>query len=95
MISKIISKKDILVIAILFFVTTLIWVGSDIYHAKVGSTITEDTSREIAPINDSFDAETINKLKSREKILLDSNLQGISTVSGQPAKTSQGGKPKL
>jgi hypothetical protein len=95
MISKIISKKDILVIAILFFVTTLIWVGSDVYHAKVGSTINEDTSKEIMPIKNSFDVEAINKLKSREKIPLDSNLQSISSTSSQPSKASQGGKSKL
>ena len=89
---RIISKKDILIIIILFFVSTFIWIGSNIYHTSVSSTISEDTSKEIAPINSNFDTGTINELKSRGKILPIYDLQSPSPT--QP-EASQGGNLML
>lgn len=62
------KQKDILIIIILLFISALIWIGGNIYHSAVSSTISENISKDIAPIAPTFDTKTIDKLKSREKI---------------------------
>lgn len=72
------KQKDILIIIILFFILSLIWIGGSIYHSGVSSTISENTSQDIAPIEPSFDMKTIDKLKSREKIAPSFDLESVT-----------------
>lgn len=92
MIFQIVNKKDVAIIVILFFVSIVVWIGSSIYHTTVNSTIPEDTSKEIAPIDNNFDTKTINELKSRENILPLYDLQGVSP---KLPEASRGGKLML
>lgn len=63
------KQKDILIIIILLFIFVLVWIGESIYHSTVSSTISETTSKDIAPIAPTFDTQTLNKLKERQKIV--------------------------
>ncbi len=63
------KQKDILIIIILLFVFIIAWIGSSIYHNAVSSTISTETNEDITPIAPSFDTKTIDRLKSREKII--------------------------
>lgn len=65
------AQKDILYISISFFVVVALWISSNIYHAAVTSTISEDLEQKILPIDPNFDAETIEKIKNRRKVAPD------------------------
>lgn len=62
------KRKDILIILILLFIFVAAWVGSNIYHSIVSSTLSETVNQDISPITPTFDIRTINKLKERRKI---------------------------
>lgn len=92
------KQKDILIIIILLFIFALVWIGGSIYHSGVSSTISENTSKDISPIAPTFDTKTIDKLKSREKIIPSFDLGSVTptpivlpTLPLSP-NASQGGK---
>lgn len=62
------KQKDILIILALLFVFVVAWIGGNIYHSNVTSTISETTNMDISPIMATFDKKTINKLKERQAI---------------------------
>ncbi len=62
------AQKDILYISISSFVLVVLWIGFNLYHAQVTSTIEPDLQLQIVPINPKFDTEIIQKLKTREQI---------------------------
>ena len=63
-----IKQRDILIILWLTFLTVVAWIGFNLYHAMVTSTISEDLQMQIIPINPNFDLKTINSLKNREQV---------------------------
>lgn len=83
------KQKDILIIFILLFIFVVAWIGSNIYHSAVSSTVTEAINQDIAPIEPSFDTKAINELKKREKVIPSFEL-GTPIVS--PPTASEGGK---
>lgn len=62
------KQKDLLFVAISFFILILIYLGFNIYHNSVASTISEDTNIQISPIAPSFDDNTISDLKKRNNV---------------------------
>ena len=62
------KQKDILIIVILFFISSLVWIGTSIYHSGTNSTISETTNNNIAPIDPTFNTKTIEKLKTRKRV---------------------------
>jgi len=93
------KQKDVLIIVILLFIFVLVWIIESIYHSGASSTISESTNQDIVPINATFDTKTIDKLKSREKIVPVFELKSISptpialpTQIISPQKASEGGK---
>lgn len=71
------KQKNTLIIVILLFIFVLIWIGQSVYESAISSTISENVKQEISPITPKFDIETINKLKSREKIIPSYDSQGV------------------
>lgn len=72
------KQKDILIILILLFIFVIAWIGGNIYHSIVSSTISETTSQNISPIKPFFDTKTVNKLKLRQKIIPSFELGNIA-----------------
>lgn len=72
------KQKDILIIIILLFIVLSAWIGGSIYHSGVNSTISKSANKDIAPIDPVFDTKTIEKLKSRRKIIPSFDLESIS-----------------
>ena len=62
------KQKDILVILISLFVLVVVWIGGNIYHNSVRSTISKTINQDISQINPKFDVKTINKLKNRQRL---------------------------
>jgi hypothetical protein len=60
--------KDILFILISSFVVVVAWVGFNIYHVYITSTISEELQMQLTPIDGSFDTTIIQNLKSRERV---------------------------
>ena len=61
-------EKDILFILISGFILTLLWIGFNLHHRWVTTTISEDMQLQIAPIAPNFDLATLEKLKKRDKV---------------------------
>src|SRR5579862_4631265 len=61
-------QKDILFIFISSFIVIVAWIGFNIYHIYVTSTVSQDLQLDLIPINPTFDAQTIQQLKTRENI---------------------------
>lgn len=62
------KRREILFLIISTFVLVFVWVGFSIYHNAVTSTISQTLSIQIAPISPTFDMQTFEKLKEREKV---------------------------
>ncbi len=71
------KRKDILIILVLLFVFVVAWIGGNIYHSVATSTISKTTNQDISPITPAFDMKTVSKLKLRQKINPNFELQNI------------------
>lgn len=72
------KQKDILIIIILLFIFALVWIGGSIYHSAINSTISENVNQDIVPIVPNFDTKTVDKIKSREKIIPSFDLGNVT-----------------
>jgi hypothetical protein len=93
------KQKDILIIVISFFIFSLVWIASSIYHSAVSSTISETINKDIVPIAPNFDTGAIDKLKERQKINPSFELDSVTptpiaipTSIVTPQTASEGGK---
>ncbi len=62
------KQKDLLIISILTFTVTVIWIVSTIVHNITTSTISETLGLQIEPIPATFDLQTIQALKERQAV---------------------------
>lgn len=60
------KSRDLLILSILTFVTVVIWVLADAWHAYVTSTITASLSQTIKPLTPKLDTGVIESLKKRQ-----------------------------
>lgn len=83
------KQKDVLIILISLLIFVVIWIGSNIYHNTIQSTISDVMNQEILPINPDFDIEIINKLKNREKINPSFEMENIEQeIASQEGQTA-------
>lgn len=61
------KSKDLLILSILTFVTVVIWVLADAWHAYVTSTITASLQQTIKPLTPKLDTSVIELLKKRQE----------------------------
>ncbi len=78
------KKRELILILVSTFIIVVIWVGFNIYHNFVTSTISNNEAIQIAPINPNFDTKTISELKQREMVTPFYNATGSSVVSPTP-----------
>lgn len=62
------TKKDILFILISSFIIVAAWIGFNLYHIWVTSTVSQNIQMQLTPIDPNFDPATIQQLRSREHI---------------------------
>lgn len=75
--------RNFLYIAILTTAVVAAWIGLGLYHSSVDSTISQDNAIKIVPITPTFDAQTIENLKSKQIIKADLSAQkSIPTPTG-------------
>lgn len=72
------KQKDILVMIVIFFILAVTWIITSIWHSGSRSTISEETSNNIAPIEANFDTKTIKELKTRKKIIPSYEREGVT-----------------
>ena len=65
---KLIFKNNLYKIAILTFVTTVFWIGLEIYRSYNKPETTERVKTQIVPLNPNIDVELIDKLESRTSL---------------------------
>jgi hypothetical protein len=63
------KQKDLYMILIPSFVVVIFWIGLNIYHNSVSSTIPPALNIQIKPINPTFDSKIIDKLKNRKEVV--------------------------
>lgn len=78
-----IRQNDLLILVISIFIIALIWIGTNLYHAFVTSTITETQNIQVSPIEPNFDREVLEKLKSRT--VVDPLFEADSIAASTPA----------
>lgn len=61
------NRKELLILALVIFLSIVTWIVFDIYRAKTISTIPEKNLRQVVPLTPTFDNDTIRKLKNREE----------------------------
>lgn len=76
------TQKDILFILISSFIVVVAWIGFNLYHIWATSTVNEEIQLQLTPIAATFDATTMQQLKTRE------NVNPIFDVQGQPSTTA-------
>jgi hypothetical protein len=62
------KKQDLLIILIPTFICVIAWIGFNIYHNAITSTISPAEISQITPINPDFDTKIISQLKKRERV---------------------------
>ncbi len=62
------NRKELYILAVITFITVIVWVVLGIYHANKATTVTEIQLKEIEPLTPTFDDDIINKLKNRESL---------------------------
>jgi hypothetical protein len=81
------AQKDILYISISSFILVVLWIASNLYHAYVTSTIAPELQNQIQQINPTFDLETVQKLKTRQRVNPAYEFEGASngaTIAPEP-----------
>lgn len=87
------NQKDAFLLSITTLLTIIAWVGSNIYHASVTSTVPDSLERSVKPIEGKFDTEVIDSIKKRQKVqpvsqLIQSTPSATPTPSLSPSPTS-------
>lgn len=62
------KQKDLIFIFGSIFILVVAWIILSIYHNFVTSTIPEELSTQIAPIQPNFNVDYIKKIKERKKV---------------------------
>ena len=95
---KIKFGKDILVLTILTLVTTLTWIGFDVYKALTKTEIPKVLKKQTQPLKPQIATKTIKKLESRisfspqelnETTIFTLNKEETTKTSSEPAKNSE------
>jgi len=73
------KRTDVLFFFASFFIVVAAWIGFNIWHDAVTSTISNDLQIQIIPINPDFDSDTIQKLKTRQNVSPQYELEGAKT----------------
>jgi hypothetical protein len=60
------NNKDVLIISVLTFITVVVWIAADAWHAYVTSTISSSLQQTIKPLNPKLDLTVLETLKSRQ-----------------------------
>lgn len=60
-----IRSKDILALAVLTFITILVWIGFEAYHTAVTSTVPERLEVLVQPLSPKVSVEVVDELKTR------------------------------
>lgn len=75
-----VTQKDILYLNISIFVIVVAWIGFNLYHTWATTKISEEVQAQVVPIQPVFDTQTINQLKTRQKVAPKTDIK-ISTKS--------------
>ena len=59
------NRKEFYLIAIIIFLTVIVWIGFDIHRARTTSKLSNFKVLEIVPLTPTFDNDIINQLKER------------------------------
>lgn len=60
--------QDILFVLISSLIVVIAWIGFNIYHIYITSTISEEVQAQLTPIDGIFNTNTLQKLKSRQQV---------------------------
>lgn len=85
--------KNILYIAIFTTFAVVSWIGLTIYHSYTKSTVSTDVTVKVTPIDESFDIDSLQTLKTRKTIPAD--LSQSIKVSSPSAAASPTPTPTL
>lgn len=81
--------QDILFVLISSFIVVIAWIGSNLYHIYITSTISEEVQAQLPPIEGTFDVNTLHKLKSRIQVNPAFEIQQTTSQSAAPTRVPE------
>lgn len=81
------KKKEVIYLLISTALLVFAWIGFSVYHNYTASTIKPAVGIQIAPIDPSFDAKTINSIKQRIQVDPLFEIEKKATRSATPTPT--------
>jgi hypothetical protein len=82
-------KRDILFILISSFVVVAAWIGFNLYHITVTSTVSPNIQKHLTPIDPTFNTQTIQALKNRLNVVPAFERQATASNTAAPTPTTQ------
>lgn len=79
------AQREFFYITLSFFILVAAWLGFNLYHVHVASTISQDLQMQIIPIAPSFDTLVIQNLKTRTQVA------PLDSFPNNPATTASPG----
>lgn len=83
------KKNDLIILLSSIFIFVCLWIGFNIYHNSVSSTISPSVDIQIAPISPNFDTKIIEELKKRESVTPVFQLNNSVTTTAPTIETTQ------
>ena len=81
------KQKDLILILIPAFITTVLWVVFSVYHSYITSTIKEPLNTLIIPIKGTFDTISIDQIKARNNVSPIYEINNIVGITPTPTPT--------
>jgi hypothetical protein len=82
-------QRELMIILIPALILTILWVASNVYHSYVTSTIEDPLTYQIIPIEGSFDKQTIERTKARQRVEPEYEMVVAEKISPTPTSTRE------
>lgn len=86
------NNKQNLTLVIITIITIIIWIGTNLYHISVTSTIPEDVRQTVSPFDPRIDTavfETLKKKKNVDELSVSLNQTTQSAIINQATTSGQ------
>lgn len=61
------NRKELVIIALIIFLTVVAWIVFGIYHTNINLTLEQKELKEVVPLTPTFDRDIIEAIEKREK----------------------------
>lgn len=81
------KDKQSIFLIVATIITVIIWIGSNLYHIAVTSTVPEDIQETIAPFNPKIDKSIFETIRNKKEVSQFVVAPPVSTTSSSPTNS--------